>query len=77
MPRKLQKRENALSKKSFRRALLEEDFLTDKHNILPYMKFLEQKELFSVFMEKGRHKTNDFFHFLLMTNRFVERELGS
>lgn len=73
--RKIHKKGNALSKEAFRKALIEEDFLSEKKNILPFMKFLEQKELFGVFVEEERHDSNDFFHFLLMTNKFVEKEL--
>ena len=75
--------------KAFKTALISEDILNDKSQILPFMKFMENNEIFEHFFEDeedekilsnlngkvGKASHGETFHFLALTNKFMQQQM--
>lgn len=85
----MSRRDELLSMREFKEALVHEDILNEKKVILPFLKYLENKEIFSHYFEEdfdsssGKSKKNkiktthgEIFHFLLLTNKFMSSEFS-
>ena len=78
--------QNLLSMNEFKDGLVKEDILNQKKMILPFIKYLENKEIFSHYFDedfnssdsvvKGKMKVShgEIFHFLFLTNKFMGKE---
>ena len=84
---KMSRSDNILAMEEFKQALINEDVFNDKRVILPFLKYLENKEIFAHYFEEDFDSSNDdirkgkikishgeIFHFLLLTNKFISEE---
>ena len=81
--------DNLLCMDEFKNALVEEDIFNKKSMILPFMKYLENEEVFSHYFEEDFPKTSskgtndskpshgEIFHFLHLTNKFIDQSIDN
>jgi hypothetical protein len=86
---KISRSDNLLTMDEFKQALIHEDIFNEKKTILPFLKYLENKDIFSHYFEEDFEASRDsiiknknkiqishgeIFHFLLLTNKFMSKE---